>query len=163
MVRMLLIGLCFFQPLVFAEEVKLGQVTGLPIPRFLVLKSKKVNMRSGPGLEQNIKITYQCSHLPVEVLGEFDNWRLVRDLEGNDGWIHEAMLSKKNYAQIILEQDKTEYLFAYRLPNPKSQIIAKIQPKSLVKVLQCREDWCKVSFGKKGWVPKKNLWGPLSE
>jgi SH3-like domain-containing protein len=146
-----------------AEEIKLGPVTGLPLPRLVVLKSKKVNMRSGPGIDSPIKITYKCPHLPVEILGEFDNWRLIRDRAGNNGWIHEAMLTKKPYSQIIFQEKEKDYLLIYRLPNPKSQVIAKIQEGTLIQVLQCDADWCKVSFGKKGWLLKKNLWGLLAE
>ena len=31
--------------------------------------------------------------MPLEIYGEYDNWRRVRDAEGAGGWIHYSLLS----------------------------------------------------------------------
>src|SRR5258706_14731648 len=64
---------------------KVGSVTNLPIPRFVSLKANEVNSRVGPGGEYQIAWVFRRAGLPVEGLGEFENWRLVPDLAGGMG------------------------------------------------------------------------------
>jgi SH3-like domain-containing protein len=152
----------------YAVQSKVGSITGLPIPRFVVIKSKDTNMRSGPGMNYPSKINYKCMFMPVEVQDEFENWRLARDINGNKGWIHEAMLDGRRYIQIVsskkLNQNDTEVLI-FRLPDLQSKPIARIAVGSVGKLLQCTNQWCKVSFGAsyKGWAPKNKLWGVYQE
>ncbi len=54
----------------------------LPIPRFVSLKSDKVNVRKGPSTDQSIVWVFSRAGLPVEIIAESDNWRRVRDSEG---------------------------------------------------------------------------------
>ena len=69
-----------------------GVVTGLPVPRFVSLKSDKVNMRVGPGKKYAIDWRYERKGLPVEVIQEFDRWRKVRDADGTEGWVKSGYL-----------------------------------------------------------------------
>ena len=43
----------------YADD-KIGSVTNLPLPRFVILKSRDVNMRTGPGMNYSNKINYKC-------------------------------------------------------------------------------------------------------
>src|SRR5262245_50012280 len=70
-----------------------GPKTALPIPRFVSLKSDKVNVRKGPSTDQSIVWVFSRAGLPVEVIAESDNWRRVRDSEGADGWVWHSLLS----------------------------------------------------------------------
>lgn len=159
MVRLIIVITLLIQSLSASAEQKVGSVTGLQIPRFVVIKSRDVNMRSGPGVTYQSKINYKCIFIPVEVKSEFDNWRLVKDSEGNEGWIHEAMLDGRRYVQIL--KDET---LVFRLPDPKSQPIARIEKGAIGKLVNCKNHWCQISFGRsyKGWVNKDNLWGVYS-
>jgi len=53
--------------------------SGLPIPRFVSLRSNEVNLRTGPGLTYPIDWIYKRDGMPVEVIQEFDTWRKIRD------------------------------------------------------------------------------------
>ncbi len=64
--------------------------------KFLSLKNKKVNMRSGPSFDHPIKLIYKKKYLPVIILDKFETWREIKDFENNSGWIHVSQLSKKN-------------------------------------------------------------------
>src|SRR6476619_7352914 len=68
-----------------AEDKSRG--TGLPLPRFVSLKSNDVNVRRGPGQEYDVAYTYVRAGLPVEITQEFDNWRKIRDSDGVEGWV----------------------------------------------------------------------------
>lgn len=72
--------------------------SGLPLPRFVSLKSAKVNSRTGPGVNYAIEWLYLKAGLPVEILQEYDNWRRIRDSEGSEGWINQTLLSGKRTA-----------------------------------------------------------------
>ena len=67
----------------YAQTTTKG-ASGLPIPRFVSLKAKRVNMRVGPGQNYTVSWLYTKAAIPMEIIQEFDNWRRVRDFEGTD-------------------------------------------------------------------------------
>src|SRR5262249_62080785 len=58
-----------------------GSVSGLPIPRFVSLKSDRVNARSGPNKDQDVRWGYTHVGMPFEVTAEFENLPRIRDWE----------------------------------------------------------------------------------
>ena len=56
-----------------------GSVSGLQVPRFVSLKSDRVNVRSGPNKVQEVRWVYTRASMPVEITAEFENWRRIRD------------------------------------------------------------------------------------
>ena len=67
--------------------------SGLPIPRYVSLKSDHVNVRAGPPKDNDVAWVYTRSGLPVEITAEFENWRRVRDSEGSEGWVYHSMFA----------------------------------------------------------------------
>ena len=84
-----------------ANDVPTGSVSGLPIPRFVSLKSDRVNARSGPNKDQDVRWVYTHAGMPVEVTAEFENWRRIRDWEGAEGWVYHSLLSGKRTATVV--------------------------------------------------------------
>jgi SH3-like domain-containing protein len=130
--------------------------SGLPIPRFVALKSNEVNVRTGPGSRYPISWVYRKADMPVEVVEEFDYWRKIRDAEGTTGWVHKTMLEGKRYAMIkgkkaqIMRIDHEE----------KAKPILKAEPMVIGKIVECEKSWCRLQIdGRKGWLPKSTLWG----
>jgi len=76
-----------------AGAVEPNGSSGLPIPRFVSLKSDKVNVRAGPTKDHDVAWVYNRAALPVEVTAEFENWRRIRDWEGAEGWVYHSLLS----------------------------------------------------------------------
>ena len=70
-----------------------GPVTNLLIPRYVSLKADEANARRGPSLSHRIDWIFKKKGMPLEIYGEYDNWRRVRDAEGAGGWIHYSLLS----------------------------------------------------------------------
>ena len=62
-----------------AQDMQAGSVTGLPVPRYVSLKTDRVNLREGPSKEHRTRWVYQRAGLPVEITAEFETWRRVRD------------------------------------------------------------------------------------
>ena len=59
--------------------------SGYPIPRFVSLKAEKVNVRRGPSSDHPVAWVFQRKGLPVEIVAEFENWRRIRDSDGEEG------------------------------------------------------------------------------
>ena len=122
---------------------------------FRTLRNEKVNLRQGPSFDYPIKFFYKKKFLPVLVQDKSDNFRKIRDHENNSGWIHLSQLSKKK-AAIVIEKD----LIMFKSPTIFSNPIVVLKEGRLVKVIKCKENWCKVSSGDfTGWVLNENLWG----
>lgn len=130
--------------------------SGLPIPRFVSLAKDEVVVRTGPGLKYPMKWIYKRKALPVEVIQEFDTWRKIRDVDGDDGWVHQSLLSGKRSVLI-----KGEAGASLRKENEtESNVLAVFEPNVVALVEQCAKEWCEVSSGGyNGWVSRKFLWG----
>src|SRR6201992_1656193 len=68
-----------------------GTTSGLPVPRYVSLKSDHVNVRAGPTKDNDVAWVYTRSGLPVEITAEFENWRRVGASEGGEGWGHRSL------------------------------------------------------------------------
>jgi SH3-like domain-containing protein len=136
--------------------------TGLPLPRFVSLKSDNVNVRRGPGQEYEVAFTFVKEGLPVEITQEFDNWRKIRDSEGAEGWVFHSLLSGKRTALVTpWETDGNAGPFAaHASPAAESTVVAYLAPRVIANVEECRGDWCLVDGrGYRGWIEQSRLWG----
>lgn len=119
-------------------------------------------MRRGPSIEHQIEWLYQKRGLPMEIIQESDNWRKVRDSEGNEGWILHSLLSGKRTAIIKpWEKDKEAGLTELRADGDKdARLKAKMEPGVLAEVEGCEENWCHITVDDvKGYVEKQMIWG----
>ena len=139
----------------FTQEPQKGQVTNLPIPRYVSLKVKEANARRGPSLSHKIDWIYKRQNMPLEIYAEYENWRRVRDFEGLGGWVHYTLLSGTRYVLV-----KNELLEMRLLPSIDAQVIAKVPQHNIATLDKCNKDWCRIiDDGYKGWVPKDGIWG----
>ena len=139
----------------FTQEPQKGQVTNLPIPRYVSLKVKEANARRGPSLSHKIDWIYKRQNMPLEIYAEYENWRRVRDFEGLGGWVHYTLLSGIRYVLI-----KNELLEMRLLPSIDAQVIAKVPQHNIATLDKCNKNWCRIiDDGYKGWVPKNGIWG----
>src|SRR5690606_27195122 len=100
--------------------------SGLPLPRFVSLKSSRVNMRVGPGVNYAVDWMYLKSGLPMEIIQEYDNWRKVRDADGAEGWINQALLSgRRTGIAAPWFKGKEAALSLLSEPQESSQAVAK--------------------------------------
>ena len=125
-------------------------------PYFVSIKSDKIYMRQGPGDEYPIKWVYHRKGLPVEVLASYDAWRRVRDMDGETGWIHTALLSRERTAVVTGEK----LTAIQRSEDSASRVIAEAKPGTVGKLRHCDQLACEMKFdGAEGWVPRARLWG----
>jgi SH3-like domain-containing protein len=141
-----------------------GPVSGLPIPRFVSLKSDEVNLRTGPGRDYPTQWVFRRAGLPVEILEEFEGWRRVRDAEGVTGWVSQTLLSGRRTALVMPWEVKPD------VPPPKLELkdddserarpTALIEAGVIANLQSCDSRWCFVTVETfRGYVEQAKLWG----
>ena len=96
-------GLCASVGTGFSAKDAGSTTSGLPVPRYVSLKSDHVNVRAGPTKDNDVAWVYTRSGLPVEITAEFENWRRVRDSEGAEGWVYHSLLSGRRTAVVTMK------------------------------------------------------------
>jgi SH3-like domain-containing protein len=143
-----------------AANVTIGP-SGLPLPRFVSLKSDKVNSRIGPSLSYPVDWLYLKAGLPMEILQEYDTWRKVRDSEGAEGWINQSLLSGRRTGMVAPWQkgkDLTVPLLAD--PGKDARTVALLQPGVIGDIRLCNGAWCQMRVaGHTGWISQTLVWG----
>ena len=135
--------------------------SGLPLPRFVSLKSDRVNARIGPGISYAVNWLYLKPGLPMEIIQEYDNWRKVRDSDGAEGWVNQSLLSGKRTALVApWQKGKDAELKLLSDPETDAGVVALIEPGVVGKINQCNGDWCEMTFsGTSGWISQSQVWG----
>jgi SH3-like domain-containing protein len=143
-----------------AQNVRLGP-SGLPLPRFVSLKSARVNSRVGPGVNYSVDWMYTKSGLPMEIIQEYDTWRRVRDAEGSEGWINQSLLSGKRTAIVApWQRGKDTRINLHADPNETSGIVAMAEPGVIGTIKSCDGQWCEMTLGgQTGWISQSQVWG----
>ena len=164
--RLALVAFCVLgTPVVAAaQDMQAGSVTGLPVPRYVSLKSDRVNLRSGPGTDYPTAWVYRRAGLPVEVIEEFETWRKVRDAEGTVGWVLHSLLSGWRTALVLpweLKAGKAPPQVSIRSSDSeRSGAVAIVEAGVIADVQSCDGAWCYVTIsGYRGYVEQKKLWG----
>jgi SH3-like domain-containing protein len=146
----------------FAKESPLT-TSGLPVPRYVSLKSDHVNVRAGPTKDNDVAWVYTRSGLPVEITAEFENWRRVRDSEGAEGWVYHSLLSGRRTA-VVTMKSKNELAPIYDNADETSAVAARLQAGVVAQVKRCASGWCHVSGnGFDGWIQQQRLWGVYAD
>src|SRR5438270_10011482 len=115
--------------------------SGLPVPRYVSLKSDHVNVRAGPTKDNEVAWVYTRSGLPVEITAEFENWRRVRDSEGAEGWVYHSLLSGRRTA-VITMKTKEDLAPLYDGADSADAVTARLQAGVVVQVRKCTSSWC---------------------
>jgi SH3-like domain-containing protein len=108
------------------------------------LKTDDVNMRAGPGMNYPIEWVYHRIHLPVQILREFDVWRLIEDEDGIKGWVHQATLSGRR----TFETKGAVRVLRDR-PHADAAPVARLEPGVVGRLRRCeaKSAWCAVQVG----------------
>lgn len=135
------------------------RATDLPLPRFVSLKSDRVNVRIGPSREHKIAWTFVQSGLPVEIIQEFENWRQIRDWEGKTGWVFHSLLSGRRTA-LITPWEKSNLTPLRARSRSDANIVAELEPFVLTSITECAGGWCRVNGDNyDGWLDQTRLFG----
>lgn len=145
----------------FAQSETDGPVgaSGLPVPRFVSLKSNQVNVRRGPTVEHQIAWLFKREGLPVEIVAEYENWRRIRDADGDEGWVYHSLLSGRRTA-VVAPWDTGKLYELHARDNDDSRVTAQLEAGVLATINNCTGAWCRLSgSGFTGWIKQDKLWG----
>lgn len=148
-----------------ADKPNAGTSTGLAVPRFVSLKSNRINVRRGPGSDNQISWVYKKKGLPVEVIAESNRWRKIRDRDGDTGWVWHSMLDGRRSALVTgapvagKPNDETPVPL-FTEPSEKSAIVAYAEVGVIARMSFCQDRWCELQVnGYEGWVLRDDIWG----
>ena len=128
-------------------------------PYFLSLRFNETYMRSGPGRQYPAIWVYRRLGMPLEIVGRFDDWRKVRDFQGDTGWILSNQLRGQRAVMVTLPE-----VGLYEEPDTNSIKIARLGREVVARVKRCDIEWCRVLIGKHdGWTRRGGLWGIREE
>src|SRR5258708_38378893 len=114
--------------------------SGLPVPRYVSLKSDHVNVRAGPTKDNDVAWVYTRSGLPVEITAEFENWRRVRASEGAGGWVYHSLLSGRRTA-VVTMNSKDDLAPLYDSADSTSALAARRQAGGVGQGKKCTPNW----------------------
>ncbi len=114
--------------------------SGLPIPRYVSLKSDHVNVRAGPTKDNDVAWVYTRS-----------------------GWVYHSMLSGRRTA-VITMKSKEELAPLYDRADRESAVAAKLQAGVVAQVKKCSNGWCRITGnGFDGFIEQQRLWGVYAD
>jgi SH3-like domain-containing protein len=147
---------------VAAKDAALAS-SGLPVPRYVSLKSDHVNVRAGPTKDNDVAWVYTRSGLPVEITAEYENWRRVRDSEGAEGWVYHSLLSGRRTA-VVTMKSKDDLAPLYESTDSTAAVTARLQAGVVAQVKKCTSNWCHIAGnGFDGWIEQQRLWGVYAD
>jgi SH3-like domain-containing protein len=119
----------------------------------------EAKIRNGPSTSYAV-LWRPRMYTPLEVLATFSDerkqlWYIVRDAEGDVGWIHYSTVLKKPGAIVTAKTINVR-----KSPGSNTQVLYQAPKNYTFKILQTQKEWFKVEDpdGDKGWVPKKYVW-----
>ena len=149
-------------------ESGLGPVTKLQLPRYASLKTDRVNLREGPSKDHRTLWVFQRAGLPVEIVGEFETWRRIRDSQGTEGWVLHSLLSGRRTAIVNAgpERDGVKATVPLRArADDGAEDEARLQGGVIGSIKSCTGTWCRliVALPSKrdvdGYIRQDRLWG----
>lgn len=114
----------------------------------------KARFRAGPGT--NYKVLWEAGkYTPLEYLAKYKDWYVVRDYQGDVGWLHEQSVGKGKAAIVIVKKASVR-----KGPGQNHPTIFSVEERYLFKVIDEKKEWAKVvdKEGDEGWLLKESLW-----
>jgi SH3-like domain-containing protein len=126
-------------------------------PYWASIASGQAMTHTGPGRNYPNVWLYQRRDLPVRVVKKYENWRLIQDPDGAQGWMLVTMLSDRRTA--IVKPGEPRPVRADRSEGAKVRYLA--EQGAVGRISKCKGDgWCRVDFGKnEGYIRTADIWG----
>lgn len=139
-------------------QQSVGASSKLPVPRFVSLRTDKVEVQRGPSKDHPLVWTFTRAGLPVEITAEFDNWRRIRDADGSEGWVSQGRLSKRRTG-LVAPWEKAKTIDLMTRPGA-GEVKARVESGVLVSLKTCDGVWCRITVNDvDGYMKQETLWG----
>ena len=125
-------------------------------PYWASIASGQAMTHSGPGRNYPNAWLYQRRDLPVRVVKKYENWRLIQDPDGAQGWMLVTMLSDRRTA--IVRPGDPRPLRVDAAGGAKVRYLA--EHGVVGRISKCRDGWCRIEIGKRdGYIKTADIWG----
>ena len=125
-------------------------------PYWASIASGRAMTRTGPGKNYPGVWLYQRRDLPVRVVKKYDNWRLIQDPDGAQGWMLVTLLSDRRTA--IVKPGDPRPLRVRPDEGAKTQYMA--EQGVVGRISKCSNGWCRIEIGsRRGYVRTSDIWG----
>lgn len=125
-------------------------------PYWASIASGQAMTRTGPGKNYPGVWLYQRRDLPVRVVKKYDNWRLIQDPDGAQGWMLVTLLSDRRTAIVKPGQPRPIRIRA----SDAAKIQYMVEQGVVGRISKCRDGWCRIEIGNhRGYVRGTDIWG----
>ena len=125
-------------------------------PYWASIASGQAMTHTGPGRNYPNVWLYQRRDLPVRVVKKYENWRLIQDPDGAQGWMLVTMLSDRRTA-IVRGQNPRPIRVG---PYDSAKVQYEAEPGVVGRLSKCSDGWCKIEIGnRKGYISTADIWG----
>lgn len=125
-------------------------------PYWASIASGQAMTHAGPGRNYPNVWLYQRRDLPVRVMKKYQNWRLVEDPDGAQGWMLVTFLADRRTA--IVRSGEPRPIRAG--PYDNSKIAYNAEQGVVGRISKCSEGWCRIEIGgHRGYVRTADIWG----
>jgi SH3-like domain-containing protein len=125
-------------------------------PYWASIASGQAMTRTGPGKNYPGVWLYQRRDLPVRVVKKYDNWRLIQDPDGAQGWMLVTLLSDRRTALVKPGAPRPVRVGAY--DGAKARYMAEAGV--VGRISKCSDGWCRIEIGKHdGFIRMSDIWG----
>ena len=136
------------------------------MPRYVSLKTDRVNLREGPSKDHRTAWVFQRAGLPVEIVAEYETWRRIRDSEG-DGGLGAALapVGTPHGSRHALGQGRGAADRLLDRPDDRAETCGPSPARRDRQVKDCTGTWCRVVIvmdGARdvdGYIRQDKLWG----
>ena len=125
-------------------------------PYWASIASGQAMTRTGPGKNYPGVWLYQRRDLPIRVVKKYENWRLIQDPDGAQGWMLVTLLSDRRTAIVKPGEPRPVRTDA----NEGAKVHYMAEQGAVGRINKCRDGWCHVEFGKReGYIRTSDIWG----
>jgi SH3-like domain-containing protein len=125
-------------------------------PYWASIASGQAMTRTGPGKNYPGLWLYQRRDLPIRVIKKYENWRLIQDPDGVQGWMLVTLLSDRRTAIVRPGEPRPIRVGAY--DSAKIEFVA--EQGVVGHVSKCSDGWCRIEVGRReGYIQTSDIWG----
>lgn len=125
-------------------------------PYWASIASGQAITRTGPGKNYPGVWLYQRRDLPVRVVKKYDNWRLIEDPDGAQGWMLVTLLSDRRTAIVRPGEPRPVRVG----PNEAAKAQYMAEQGVVGRITKCSDGWCRIEIGnRRGYVRTSDIWG----
>jgi SH3-like domain-containing protein len=125
-------------------------------PYWASIASGQAMTHTGPGRNYPNVWLYQRRDLPVRVVKKYENWRLIEDPDGAQGWMLVTMLSDRRTAMVKPGSPRPVRVGPY----DDAKVSARAEPGVVGRISKCDSGWCRIEVGnQRGYIRISDIWG----